>query len=124
MVTNTGTTTLSGVAVSDPTGGAVSCPSTTLAPGASITCSVPAHTVTAADVAAGVVTNTATATATGTTGTVSSAPAQASVTVSSSSSLAATGVAHLSRWLAAAGLLIVAGLGLLLIGWRPRTAQR
>ena len=38
LVKNTGTTTLTSVAVNDPTAGAVSCPVTTLAPGASTTC--------------------------------------------------------------------------------------
>ena len=45
LVTNTGTTTLTGVAVNDPTAGAVTCPATTLAPGASTTCTADdAHT--------------------------------------------------------------------------------
>ncbi|MFT3860586.1 GEVED domain-containing protein [Micropruina sp.] len=67
LVTNTGNTTLTGVAVSDPKVGTVTCPVTTLAPGASTTCTA-TYTVTQADVDAGTVTNTATATGTPPTG--------------------------------------------------------
>ena len=62
-VTNTGAVTLTDVAVADPKTGPVSCPTPTLAPGASVTCTA-SYTVTQADVDAGSVDNTATATAT------------------------------------------------------------
>lgn len=62
-VTNTGTTTLSGVGVSDNKIASVSCPDSTLAPGASENCTA-TYTVTQADVNAGSVTNIATAQAT------------------------------------------------------------
>lgn len=62
VVENTGAVTMNNVAVSDPLIGAVTCPTTTLAPGASTTCSsVTRYTFTAANVAAGQFTNTATA---------------------------------------------------------------
>ncbi|QWF22006.1 DUF11 domain-containing protein [Nocardioides sp. LMS-CY] len=64
VVTNTGTVTLSTVGVSDPKAGPVSCPVTTLAPGASTTCTAAAYALTQADVDAGKVDNTATATGT------------------------------------------------------------
>ena len=61
-LTNTGSTTLSTLTVSDPTAGAVTCPVTTLAPGASTLCTADAkHVITQADVDAGEVSNTATA---------------------------------------------------------------
>jgi uncharacterized repeat protein (TIGR01451 family) len=63
LVTNTGTTTLSGVGVNDTEVTSVSCPDTTLAPGASETCTG-SYTVTQADVDAGSVTDSATAGAT------------------------------------------------------------
>jgi uncharacterized repeat protein (TIGR01451 family) len=63
LVTNTGTTTENDVAVSDNLISDVSCPDSTLAPGASETCTG-SYTVTQADVDAGSVTNTATASAT------------------------------------------------------------
>jgi DNA/RNA endonuclease YhcR with UshA esterase domain len=63
LVTNTGTVTLTNLVVSDPKVGPVTCPVTTLAPGASTTCTA-TYTVTAADVDTGHVQNTATATAT------------------------------------------------------------
>jgi uncharacterized repeat protein (TIGR01451 family) len=64
-VTNTGNVTLTGVAVSDPMVGAVTCPTTTLAPGESITCSADAvYLLTPADIDAGSVDNTATVTGT------------------------------------------------------------
>lgn len=63
LVTNTGQVTMNGIAVNDPPIGAVTCPVTTLAPGASTTCaSVNPYTFTAADATAGRFTNTATAT--------------------------------------------------------------
>ena len=61
MAKNTGTVTLTALAVADPKAGAVSCPLTTLAPGASTTCTAATYTVTQADVDAGVVANIATA---------------------------------------------------------------
>ncbi|MFZ0667615.1 MAG: hypothetical protein WAM97_17835 [Acidimicrobiales bacterium] len=62
LLTNTGTTTLSGAAVSDDLVSSVSCPGGSLAPGGTETCTG-SYTVTAADVTNGSVTNTATATA-------------------------------------------------------------
>jgi len=63
-VRNTGTTQVTGVSVTDAMLGAVTCPATTLAPGASTTCTAAAHKVTAGEVAAKAVTNTASVTAT------------------------------------------------------------
>ena len=64
LVKNTGTTTLSGVGVSDPLAGPIDCPATALAPGATTACSSAAYTIGQADVDAGLVSNTATAQAT------------------------------------------------------------
>jgi uncharacterized repeat protein (TIGR01451 family) len=62
LVTNTGTGPLSGVSVSDNNVDSTpACPSSVLATGASVTCTG-AHTVTAAELGAGSVSNTATAT--------------------------------------------------------------
>ncbi|MCD0453507.1 DUF11 domain-containing protein [Actinocorallia sp. API 0066] len=61
-VTNTGAAALRSVAVTDPRITDVSCPADTLAAGAALTCTG-TYTVTASDVAAGRVTNTATASA-------------------------------------------------------------
>ena len=63
-VTNTGNVTLSGVKVTDPMPGlsAITCPSTTLAPAASMTCTA-TYTTTQADVAVGSIKNVATASA-------------------------------------------------------------
>lgn len=65
-VTNTGNVTLTGLAIDDPLPGlsASTCPATTLAPSASMTCAA-TYTATQADVDAGAIDNTATATATG-----------------------------------------------------------
>src|SRR6185437_11073714 len=63
-VTNSGSTTLTGVAIDDPIAGAVTCPVTTLAPDATTTCTADApHVVTQPDVDLGDVSNTATASA-------------------------------------------------------------
>ncbi|MGD9958025.1 Ig-like domain-containing protein [Nocardioides sp.] len=61
-VTNTGTVPLTGLTIADPEVTAYSCPTTSLAPGASTTCTA-TYTLTAADVAAGQAVNTATASA-------------------------------------------------------------
>jgi predicted outer membrane repeat protein len=58
-VSNTGAGTLSGIAVTDPAVPGVSCPAASLAPGASETCKG-SYTTTAADLAAGKITDTAT----------------------------------------------------------------
>jgi uncharacterized repeat protein (TIGR01451 family) len=67
-VTNEGTTTLTGVSVSDPRlGAAVTCDATELAPGESTVCAAGAPAVlTQAEIDAGEIENTATATGTGT----------------------------------------------------------
>ncbi len=48
-VTNTGTVTVTTVAVTDPKAGSITCPATTLAPGASTTCTAAAYTITQAE---------------------------------------------------------------------------
>ncbi len=64
LVRNTGNVTLTGLLITDPQlAAAASCPATTLAPGANTTCTG-THTITQAEVDAGVVNNTATATGT------------------------------------------------------------
>jgi uncharacterized repeat protein (TIGR01451 family) len=61
-VTNSGNVPLSSVSIADNLAGSVTCPATSLAPGAQTTCSATvSHTITQADVDAGVVENTATA---------------------------------------------------------------
>ena len=88
LVTNTGNDTLTSVAVTDvqaaPAGaldGPVTCPGTTLAPGASLTCTA-SYTVTQADIDHGSVDDTATASGTPPSGpAVSSPPSRASVRV-------------------------------------------
>ena len=84
QVTNTGTTTISGVGVSDNRVSSVTCPSGSLAPGASETCTG-SYTVTQADVDAGSVTNTATAHGTAIHGSVTVTSNPSSVTVEASS---------------------------------------
>ena len=84
-VTNTGNTTLTSVAVNDPTAGNVTCPTPAdpgLAPGASETCTADSpYTVTQSDVDAGGVTDSATATGVDTQGAQSDPSAASKVTV-------------------------------------------
>ncbi|MCT1478396.1 hypothetical protein M3C17_10065, partial [Microbacterium sp. p3-SID336] len=61
LVTNTGAQTIDDITVSDPAAGTVTCPTTTLASGETMTCTVPTHSITAADVSRGEVWNVATA---------------------------------------------------------------
>jgi uncharacterized repeat protein (TIGR01451 family) len=89
VVTNTGTVTVHSVSVADGHAGLspVSCRGTTLAPGASLTCSA-TYRVTQGDLDAGSITNTATAHAVTASGrSISSAPATATVTAVVSPSL-------------------------------------
>ena len=87
VVKNTGNVTLSAIALSDPLLGTVSCPRTSLAPGASMTCTAPVYALTQTDVDAGVRTNTATATATPPSGPAITRRATADVTLSQSTGL-------------------------------------
>ncbi|MBE1500945.1 LPXTG-motif cell wall-anchored protein/uncharacterized repeat protein (TIGR01451 family) [Amycolatopsis lexingtonensis] len=136
-VTNTGTATVGEIKVDDPSAGPVTCPGTVLAPGQAMTCTVPPHTVTAADVTAGRVRNVATATGTGPDGKpVAGGEATAVVPVvpvpppgsrpgpatgpgEPPHRLPDTGV-DVGRQLALAGLLLIAGLALCLAGRRRR----
>ncbi len=85
LVTNPGSLTMTGVAVTDDLVPTVSCPSGTLAPGASETCTG-SYTVTQVDVDAGSVTNTATATASDSEGLVTSAPSSVTVAANAANS--------------------------------------
>ena len=85
LVTNPGSLTMTGVAVTDDLVPTVSCPSGTLAPGASETCTG-TYTVTQGDVDAGSVTNTATATASDSEGLVTSAPSSVTVAANAANS--------------------------------------
>ena len=66
---NLGTVTLTNLAVTDPKLGAITCVATTLAPGATTTCTAPPYSIVQADINTGKVTNQATATAKTPTGT-------------------------------------------------------
>lgn len=80
VVTNSGGTDLTGLTVDDPKTGPVSCPTTTLAPGETTTCTA-TYTVTAADVAHGSIENTATASGTSDDQTVTSPPSSEHVPI-------------------------------------------
>ncbi|WP_329372420.1 hypothetical protein OG896_36940 [Streptomyces sp. NBC_00669] len=80
VVTNSGGTDLTGLTVDDPKTGPVSCPTTTLAPGETTTCTA-TYTVTAADVAHGSIENTATASGTSDDQTVTSPPSSEQVPI-------------------------------------------
>ncbi|MFC4587034.1 DUF7507 domain-containing protein [Sphaerisporangium corydalis] len=74
-VTNTGTSALTRLTVDDPGDPPVTCPTTILAPGRSVVCTAPDHTITPVDVSTGSVSGTATAAAAGPAGPVTSAQA-------------------------------------------------
>lgn len=87
VVTNTGNVTLNTLALTDDRIASVTCPTTTLAPQASTTCTG-SYTVTQADLDAGSVTNTATATATPAQGTLTPVTTQETITAVQTRSLA------------------------------------
>jgi uncharacterized repeat protein (TIGR01451 family) len=144
LVTNTGTVTLSSVGVNDSTAGAVTCPSSTLSPGSSETCTAAVvHTITQADVSAGFVTNTATAHGTPPSGPVvtssasststpvensqtQSTPVKGSQTTASPSATQAlplTGIESLGLEIYSGLVLIGAGVANLIVSRRRRRAH-
>ena len=133
-VRNTGTTTLRNVRVNDPmlrrAGVEVSCRRTTLAPGASTTCSA-TYVVTRADVEAGEVANTATAVANSPDGVVHSDDDTAVVLSQDSNDgnnnnpngwLPDTGGPAMA-WLLAGLVMVGGGFGLLFAGRRRRNVR-
>lgn len=126
-VTNTGDITLTDVTVDDPMVDVV-CPTGPLAPGSAVDCVSAPYTVTAADVAAGEILNTATvagetpggealSSSTNTTRT----PAAPATATPNADPLATTGAEVPAFWIAALGLLAV-GAGLFVAGRRRRAA--
>ncbi|MBW8849145.1 MAG: OmpA family protein, partial [Xanthomonadales bacterium] len=98
VVTNTGNVTVTGLAINDAKlDAAAVCPATTLAPGASTTCTG-THTITQAEVDAGTVDNTATATGTlpGNGGTTVSPPDSTSTPIAQTPAISATKTATLT----------------------------
>ncbi len=93
LVTNTGNVTLTGIVVNDAQlDAAAVCPVTTLAPGASTTCTG-THTITQAEVNAGTVNNTATATGTTPGGGTTTSPPD-----TTSTPIAATPALTIDKW--------------------------
>lgn len=80
VVTNSGAATVTGLTVTDPKIGPVSCPTTTLTSGQTVTCTA-TYTVTAADVTHGSLDNTATATGVSNGQNVTSPPSSQSVPI-------------------------------------------
>jgi len=124
VVTNLGATTLTEVAVSDPTAGVVTCEATILVPGASIACSVADYTITTADAAAGRVTNVASASALGLGNVVvQSAEAAAEVDVVPTSALPNTGATSMSALVGVGFSALLLGLLMTLIVRSRRARQ-
>ncbi len=98
-VTNSGNVTINSIAITDtftaPAGPVptITCPTTTLAPGASTTCTA-TYTATQADIDNGSIKNSATATGTGPAGTVTSIPSTATVSVTQTPALTLTKTAN------------------------------
>jgi len=101
-VTNTGNVTLTSVGVSDPMTGlsAISCPSSTLAPGGSETCTA-TYATTQANVDAGSLTNTGTATGTPPSGPAVTASSSVTIPASQSPAVALVKSASITNYSAA-----------------------
>lgn len=118
-VTNSGSVPVSDVAITETdfsgTGAlsAVSCPTGAVAPGVTVTCTA-TYVVTAVDVTAGRLTNTATASATAPTGLVDPTSTASTAAVNTDPSLAFTGVA-IGGGLGIAGVCLAAGLVMVLV---------
>ncbi|WP_425464733.1 DUF7507 domain-containing protein [Nonomuraea terrae] len=81
MAHNTGRTPLENLTVSDPAFGEVTCPATTLAPGARTICTTAPYTITRKDAKKGKIVNVATVSATGTDGRTVTSRVRAKVAV-------------------------------------------
>jgi uncharacterized repeat protein (TIGR01451 family)/LPXTG-motif cell wall-anchored protein len=131
VVSNASQVPVDNIVVNDAKAGAVTCPVTTLAAGASTTCSAAPYTVTAADVTAGEVDNLATAGATlpgcnGTRGSdtcpvVTSSPSSTKTLARKPIGLASTGSDIEAYLLLGVGGLLL-GFGLVVIGRRRRVS--
>ena len=98
LVTNTGNVTINSLTVTDNKLGTISCPATTLAPAASVTCHA-TYAVTLDDIDHDrPIANTATATGTSTVGTLTQATASASVSATQSPALTLTKTANSSTY--------------------------
>jgi uncharacterized repeat protein (TIGR01451 family) len=125
QVTNTGLVTLTNVRVDDPKAGPITCPGTTLAPGQVMTCSADhVYLITAADVAAGGVHNTA-AVAADCSCAANIVVAQVEATVATTKpptvggvGLPFTGANQVRGFLVWGVLAIISGIGLTLFGRR------
>lgn len=126
-VTNTGLVTLTNVLIDDPKAGPVTCPNTTLAPGQAMVCNADhVYVITAADVAAGGVHNTAGAAADcGCAANIVVAQAAAVVKTataptSGGAGLPFTGANNVLRLITWGVLAIVSGIGFTLLGRQRR----
>ena len=99
LVTNTGNEDLTAVSVTDPQLGlnGVSCPSTSLAPGVSQTCTAP-YTITQADLDAGSITNTGTASGKPQTGSAVTATSSLTITASDAPSVSVVKTASVTNY--------------------------
>ena len=126
IVTNTGAQTVSDIAVSDPTAGAVTCPATSLASGEQMTCTVPPHTIDAADVRRGEVRNVATVTGNTPDGPIDPPTSQTITRVvpTPPTGLAVTGGTLAAGGMLFGGVMVLAGLGLGLTRLRRREEEQ
>ncbi|MEE6387721.1 GEVED domain-containing protein [Microbacterium paraoxydans] len=126
VVSNIGAQTVSDIVVSDPTAGAVTCPATSLASGERMTCTVPPHTIDAADVRRGEVRNVATVGGNTPGGPIDPPTSQTVTRVvpTPPTGLAVTGGTLAAGGLLLGGVMILAGLGLGLTRMRRREEEQ
>ncbi len=114
IVTNIGAQTVDDIAVTDPTAGPVTCPATSLASGAQMTCTVPPHTIDEDDVRRGGVRNVATVTGNTPGGPIDPPSSEVFTRVlpPPPTGLAVTGGTLSAGGLLLGGVMVLAGLGL------------
>lgn len=120
VVTNTGTTTLTGISVTDAHGGTVTCSATRIVPRQSMICVVHSGPVSDFDASSGRMSQTVTVSGIGAGSAIHTTLDASIIVETDAGTLAATGVGQLGWWVAVGLGLVLAGVCLLIASRRLR----